>query len=140
MTPRQIALVRGSYDRIAPQLSRIGASLCESLLRFHPELEELVESEFTTQGSKWVAMLATVMSALDRPAQLHPIFFALGERHGLLGVRDEHYDIVGGALITALRPALDPMLATDAEAAWTALYAEAAASMIAGARWRAKAS
>jgi hemoglobin-like flavoprotein len=140
MTPRQIALVRGSYDRIAPHLNRIGMSLCESLLRFHPELDELVDSEFAAQGRKWVAMLATVMSALDRPAQLHPIFFALGEHYAFLGVHDEHYDIVGGALITALRPSLDPTHVTDTEVAWTALYAEAAASMIAGARWRAKAS
>lgn len=50
------------------------------------------------------------------------------------GLRAEHYDLAGAALLTSLRDILGPRFDDAAEAHWGALYGEAAEAMLASLR------
>jgi hypothetical protein len=47
---------------------------------------------------------------------------ALGRRHLAYGVRDEHYDTVGGALLWTLEKGLGEAFTPDVKEAWTVVY------------------
>lgn len=57
----------------------------------------------------------------------------LGRRHVAYGVRVEHYDPVGAALLWTLAQGLGPAFADPVRDAWTAAYALVARTMQDGA-------
>ncbi len=66
--------------------------------------------DMAAQGRKLMVMIDTVVARLDRlrAARASPLQ-ALGQRHAGYGVADEHYAIVGTALLDTLRAGLgDP--------------------------------
>src|SRR4051812_7025755 len=58
-----------------------------------------------------------------------PTVEALGRRHVAYGVRPEHYDAVGSALIWTLERCLGPSFTYEARCAWIETYLLIAATM-----------
>lgn len=54
---------------------------------------------------------------------------ALGARHAGYGVRDEHYDTVGAALLWTLGQGLGETFTDDVRDAWTSAYTLLATTM-----------
>jgi hemoglobin-like flavoprotein len=123
MTPRQIALVRDSWQGVLPIKERAGALFYQRLLQLDPALEPLFRGDMTEQGRKLMAILGTVVSCLDRLDALVPAVQDLGRRHAGYGVEDEHYDTGGTALLSTLRAGLGDALSAEAEEAWAVAYA-----------------
>ena len=76
-----------------------------------------------------VAMLAALVSKLDRPRELATILEALGVRHRDYGVTARHFAPVGRALFDTLAAELGPRFDDPTRRAWIALYALAATWM-----------
>jgi hemoglobin-like flavoprotein len=74
-------------------------------------------------------MLGAAIGMLDRPQQLIPVLESLGKRHAGYGVRDEHYDTVGEALLWTLERGLGSVFTPEVKAAWAALYCVVATTM-----------
>jgi hemoglobin-like flavoprotein len=73
--------------------------------------------------------LGVAVSALKNPAALAPILAQLAKRHKGYGVRDEHYDKVGEALLWTLEQGLGDAFTPEVKKAWAELYGHVAATM-----------
>ena len=74
------------------------------------------------QGRKLMRMLDVAVRSLDRVESISPVLKSLGASHVSYGVRPEHYDVVGAALLWTLRQALGEAFTPEVEEAWTATY------------------
>lgn len=134
MTPRQIALVRDSFARLAPQTAAIGRAFYATLFELNPSVRGLFPADIEGQARKLTEMLGSIVAGLDDPQRLHAQFRDLGVRHQAYGVSEEHYDDVGAALLQSLRAALGPAFDPALEEAWATVYADLAEHMIAAGR------
>jgi len=99
------------------------------LFELDPSLRQLFKSDMTEQGRKLMVMLKTAIASLDKIEQLIPVAEKLGKGHVKYGVKPEHYDTVGEALLWALSQGLGPAYTAEAEDAWGAVYTTLAATM-----------
>src|SRR3546814_17189341 len=69
-----------------------------------------------------MATIGLAVSSLDRLPQLVPVVQDLGRKHAGYGVRDDHYDAVGAALVWTLEQGLGPDFTPETRTAWTEGY------------------
>jgi hemoglobin-like flavoprotein len=133
MTGEQITLVRDSFQKVLPIADAAATLFYARLFDLDPALEPLFKGDIAEQGRKLMQMLSVAVRGLDALDQLLPALGALGARHVAYGVRDEHYETVGRALIWTLRKGLCDDFTPAVEAAWAETYAALAGAMKAGA-------
>jgi hemoglobin-like flavoprotein len=75
-------------------------------------------------------MLATAVNGLNKLDTILPAVQALGERHVDYGATDEHYELVGTALLFTLGKGLGDGFSPEVEEAWTKAYNTLASVMI----------
>jgi len=133
MNEHTIALVRESFDLIEPIAPQAGALFYANLFEADPSLQRLFTGDIAAQADKLMQVLALAVSLLDEPERLMPALHQLGQRHAGYGVRDEHYDSVGAALLKTLYQGLGVAYNAEVEAAWVDVYGVLAAKMKAAA-------
>lgn len=133
MTGEQIALVRGSFEKVLPIADAAAALFYARLFDLDPKLESLFKGDIVEQGRKLMQMLGVAVKSLDRLEQILPAVQALGARHVGYGVRDKDYDTVGRALIWTLRKGLGDDFTREVESAWVEVYTTLAGAMKAAA-------
>jgi hemoglobin-like flavoprotein len=129
MTSRQVALVRGSWKAVRPISDRAAELFYDRLFQLDPGLRSMFRGDMAAQGRKLMVMIDTVVGRLDRLGELVPAVQALGQRHAGYGVRDEHYAIVGTALLDTLRVGLGDAFDAEVEEAWATAYGTLAGVM-----------
>jgi methyl-accepting chemotaxis protein len=122
MTPRQIVLVRESWERVRPIRDRAGALFYERLIELDPRLAPMFPAGAAAQGRTLMTMIDTVVSSLDRLGDLVHAVRALGQRHAGYGVEAKHYDLGGRALLDILRSGLGEAFDSDVSDAWAVAY------------------
>ncbi len=122
MSPLQIDLVRSSFSSVAPSADVVARRFYGRMFELDPSLRSMFKIDMEVQGNKVIAMIGTAVSLLEQPGQLVPILQSLGRRHAGYGVKDEHYQIVGAALIWALKQELRTAFTQDVEDAWVEVY------------------
>jgi len=133
MTPQDIALVQGSWAAVVPIKAQAAELFYGRLFELDPSLRPLFKGDMAEQGAKLTAMLNTVITGLTRLDTIVPAAQALAKRHVAYGVKPEHYDTVGAALLWTLRQGLGPAFTPETEAAWTRTYGVLSSTMIAAA-------
>lgn len=134
MTPREISLVKTSFQKVAPIAEQAAAIFYARLFELDPSLRGLFRGDMAEQGRKLMHMLGLAVNGLDRLETLAPVVRQLGMRHAGYHVREEHYDTVGEALLWTLGKGLGPEFTTEMQAAWARTYWLLAETMKAGAR------
>ena len=134
MTPMQKTLVQQSFKQVVPIADTAATIFYERLFATAPAVRPLFKGELAEQKKKLVQMLAYCVGKLDAPDELLPAVRALGKRHIGYGVTDEHYQLVGAALLWTLETGLGAAFTPDVKEAWTAVYTVLAATMLDGAR------
>ena len=134
MTPRQIEIVRNSFDHVLPIPDRVAARFYARLFQMAAETRVMFTGDMTVQGRKLIDTLAAVVANLDLIDAVLPAVTALAVRHIDYGVTEEHYGPVGLALLETLRELLGPAFDGELEQAWRDAYKLVAATMIAAAR------
>ena len=129
MTSEQIKLIRETFAGIASRAELAALLFYKRLFELGPSLRPLFRGSIEAQGAKLTQMLAAAVRLLDKPESLVPVLEDLGRRHAGYGVRDEHYDTVGTALLWMLAEILRPKFTTEAREAWAALYDIVASTM-----------
>jgi hemoglobin-like flavoprotein len=131
MTPRQVDLIRGSWTSVEP-IQDVAADLFYArLFELDPALRRLFRNTDMDQQKKVLMQtLTVVVKSLDRLDQLVPAIEALGRRHAGYGVRPEHYETVGAALLWTLGQGLGEAFTPELERAWTEAYSTIASVMI----------
>jgi hemoglobin-like flavoprotein len=134
MTPDQQALVQASFAKVVPIADTAATLFYEDLFRRDPSLRALFKEDMAEQRRKLMAAIGTAVASLRNWGNVAPAIGALGGRHAAYGVRAEHYDTVGQALIATLQKGLGDAFTPEVKEAWLACYATVAATMIGGAK------
>ncbi|WP_206485552.1 methyl-accepting chemotaxis protein [Thalassotalea sp. G2M2-11] len=130
MTPKQITLVQESWKKVAPIAPQAAEIFYQTLFELDPSLKPMFKSDIVEQGKKLMAMLDTAVKLLNDPDKLLPAVEKLGVGHLKYGVKPEHYDVVGEALIKTLEAGLGDDFNTPLKRAWTAVYKTLSTTMI----------
>lgn len=105
----------------------------QRLFELNPMLRPLFKTDIELQAAKLMDMLATALSLMEKPEELTETLEELGARHVTYGVRTEHYETVGEALLAMLSSVLGKDFTPDTRKVWTELYQFIAATMLRGA-------
>ena len=101
----------------------------DRLFAIAPETRGLFRGDMTAQATKLMDTLALAVGTLRDMPTLTVTLEALAVRHVGYGVREEHYDKVGQALIWTLERGLSTAFTEEVRAAWSELYAAVASIM-----------
>ncbi len=123
MTPAQVSLIRETWRQVVPRADQVAALFYKRLFEIDPSLRELfTEVDLAAQGRRLAKALGDLVAALDSIEDFVPALEVLGRRHVGYGVRDQHYDSVGEALLWTLETGLGPAWTGEAAEAWGAAY------------------
>jgi hemoglobin-like flavoprotein len=129
MTPEQVSLVKLTFVRVIDIREQAGRLFYERLFEIAPDTRAMFKSDIDEQAGKLMDSLAVAISTLRDGRALAVLLDGLGKRHAGYGVRDEHYEKVGDALIWTLEKGLGDAFTPAARAAWLALYGAVASAM-----------
>jgi len=129
MTPNQIDLVQRSWAEVLPMGEAAVLMFYERLFFVDPSLRIMFRGDMQRQARKVLEMMSFTVAGLKRVHEIVPLVQALGRRHAEYGVRDEHYDTVGAALLWTLAQGLGATFTPAVREAWTAAYALLADTM-----------
>jgi hemoglobin-like flavoprotein len=137
MNARQIQLVQSSWRQVAPIADDAASLFYHRLFEMDPSLKPMFRGDMKEQGRKLMSMITFAVNSLTKVESLLPGLRALGQRHGGYGVRDEHYETVGAALVWTLAKGLGPSFTAEVKEAWIAAYTVLANTMKAAAERKA---
>ena len=122
MTPEEIKLVKDSWVKVMPITETAAELFYGKLFELDPSLKSMFKGDMKEQGRKLMAILNTAVNALDKLDTIVPAIQDMGKRHVNYGVKDEHYDTVGEALIWTLGAGLKDDFTQDTKVAWIGVY------------------
>lgn len=129
MTPEQMQLVRLSFVQVMNIKMQAGRMFYDRLFTIAPDVRPMFKGDAESQARKLMDTLAFSIGSLKNPAVLSNMLNGLAKRHVDYGVRDEHYDKVGEALLWTLEKGLGADFTGEVKAAWAALYETVASTM-----------
>jgi NAD(P)H-flavin reductase/hemoglobin-like flavoprotein len=124
---RSVADMRIAVDEFVPRFYR-------TLFGYAPGLRALFPLSMSTQYSRFGRALMHVVSNLDEPESLIGFLAQLGRDHRKFDVREEHYAVVGQALLATLAEVAGEGWTPEVAEAWERTFAFVAGTMQAGAR------
>jgi hemoglobin-like flavoprotein len=130
MTPEQIALVQQSFSKVAPISEQAAKLFYGRLFEIAPEVKPLFGNDMAEQRRKLMATLAVVVNGLTNLDAVLPAASALAKKHVAYGVKPQHYQPVGAALLWTLEQGLGPDWTPELAGAWTAAYTTLSGFMI----------
>lgn len=129
MTPQQIELVKSSWAKVVPISEQAAELFYGKLFELDPSVKSMFKGDMKEQGRKLMAILNTAVNSLDKLGEIVPAVQEMGRRHVGYGVKDEHYDTVGEALIWTLGQGLGEAFTDDVKSAWLETYTLVATTM-----------
>ena len=129
MNQKQISLVQASFAEVVSIADAAAALFYDRLFELDPSLRPLFRGDMKEQGKKLMDMIAVVIVNLPRLTGILTSVRALGARHAAYGVRDEHYETVGEALLWTLGEALGEDFTDEMREAWATAYTILATAM-----------
>ncbi|KAK0631732.1 globin-like protein [Immersiella caudata] len=125
LTYQQSKLVRDTIPALREHGERITSIFYQNMLRDHPELNNYFNTVNQKNGRQPRALTAVILSFaanINHISELIPKFERMCNKHCSLGIKPEHYDIVGEYLIRAFGEVLGPAMTPPVEAAWAKAY------------------
>lgn len=132
--PDEIALLDESLRMLSDSSDRVTGYFYASLFLEQPELRSLFPAAMDVQRDRLFRALTGAVLNLGDRERLEPMLHQLGADHRKYGVRPEHYEMVGRALVTAIRHYQQDIWVPELEAAWWRAYEVLARTMLDGAR------
>jgi hemoglobin-like flavoprotein len=130
MTPAEIALIRGSFNKVRPISVQAAELFYGRLFEVAPGVRALFKGDMAEQGAKLMATIGMVVASLDRLEQVMPAVQDLAKRHVGYGALPAHYAVVGDCLLWTLGQGLGDQFTPDTKAAWTKAYGVLSGAMI----------
>jgi NAD(P)H-flavin reductase/hemoglobin-like flavoprotein len=128
-----VALIRESFAQVQQRAEEFVRFFYAMFFALAPATRELFAVNMQVQRGRFLRALAHVVQHIDRPAELIPFLQQLGRDHRKFGVRAEHFDAMGAALVGALRQYAGPSWSPQAEKAWRDAFGLIAKAMREGA-------
>jgi nitric oxide dioxygenase len=133
LTTSQRNLVKAT----APVLREHGETLTRHfyarMFTHNPELKPMFNQGHQRSGAQQQALAVAVAAYaehIDDPSVLTPVLRIIANKHASLGIRAEHYPIVGGHLLSSIREVLGEAATDELIDAWAAAYGQLADVLI----------
>ncbi|WP_063774713.1 globin domain-containing protein [Kitasatospora azatica] len=124
-----LTLIRSSFALVQQHGDKLTGHFYATLFLNNPQVRELFPPAMDMQRDRLFRALAGAVRMLDRPEELTTFLQQLGRDHRKYGVRAEHYDAVGAALLATLSRFAGEAWTPAVERAWTEAYGQIAAAM-----------
>lgn len=134
LDPAEVALMKSTFAQINPIGDLSAQFFYDKLFELSPEARLLFTSNMQTQRRKFMATLKFIVQSLEQPQTVRATTLRLGRDHARYGISDEHYRLVGQALLWSLEQALGPAYTPAVHQAWAKLYTLLSNSMKEGGR------
>ena len=131
LTTKEIALVKKSWvsiRKIDPVI--IADVFYTKLFHDNPELRKMFPKDIEQQYTKLIDMLNTIIARLEKLDDLKGDIVQMAKRHVNYGVKPEHYNMVGKALLWTLQKTLGADWNAELRTAWVNCYAVLSGTMI----------
>lgn len=129
MTPQQISVIQSNWASVVPIQDTAAGLFYQRLFALDPSVRPMFKGDMVSQGQKLMRALGFIVNSLTRLDELVPVAQDMARRHVGYGVKAEHYDTVGAALLWTLEQGLGPAFTDEAKAAWTTAYGTLAGVM-----------
>jgi NAD(P)H-flavin reductase/hemoglobin-like flavoprotein len=126
-------LLKESWTLVEEQQDRVAGYFYARIFLSHPSLRDLFPVQMDVQRARLLGAIVTAVQTLEDPERFESYLRALGRDHRKFHVAPEHYDVVGAALIEALRAFAGQHWSVEYDQAWADAYAVIAQKMLAGA-------
>ena len=115
-----IAILKQSFNMIAPQKAEFAHSFYQHLFSYYREIAPLFAyTDIARQESSLMATLAAVIAGVERGDNLVPTIQKLGVKHYQYGAKPEHYALIGGVLLETFNEYLGPNFTDRMQDAWS---------------------
>ena len=131
MTNQQLKLVKQSWvllREVNPAL--LGDVFYGRLFSTYPTLRAMFKGPMDSQYQKFVDMLSIIVARLDRPDTVAGQLSQLAQSHEGYGVKPEHYEPVGEALLWTLERGLGNDWNDQVRQAWIVCYESLTQAML----------
>ncbi|OHX21054.1 NO-inducible flavohemoprotein [Chromobacterium sphagni] len=127
---------RSLVKATVPVLQQHGVALTSHFYRrmfeHNPELKHLFNQGHQHSGQQQQALAMAVLAYaqhIDDPSPLLPVLTRVGHKHASLGIRAEHYPVVGKHLLASIREVLGEAASDELIQAWAEAYGQLAGLM-----------
>jgi NAD(P)H-flavin reductase/hemoglobin-like flavoprotein len=126
-------LLKESWTLVEEHQDRVAGYFYARIFLSYPDLRDLFPVHMDVQRSRLLGAIVTAVQTLDDPEKFDAYLKQLGRDHRKFHVEPEHYEVVGGALIEAMRTHAGEQWGVEYDQAWADAYAVIASRMLAGA-------
>lgn len=123
------ARVRELVKSTIPVLKEHGVTLTthfyKRMFRHNPELKQIFNQTHNETGQQPVALAMSVLAYaenIENPSVLAPVIKLIANKHASLGIRAEHYPIVGKHLLASIKEVLGDAASDELVNAWAVAY------------------
>jgi hemoglobin-like flavoprotein len=134
LTKKEIDIVQADWANVAMIADTAATLFYDRLFSVDPALRRLFKSDLGEQKVKLMKMIGAAVNGLGNLPELVPVVQSLGRRHVGYGVKPEHYETVGAALLWTLGQGLGAAFTAEHRAAWAKVYVVLADTMRASAQ------
>ena len=122
LEPSEVRIVKQTYAMVNCVVTTASKLFYDRLFELAPELRGMFKGDLRSQGFKLMATLKFMVDALDNPAMMASLTQRMGEQHSMFGVREEHYEVFGEALLWMLQQTLGRSFTPEVREAWANAY------------------
>ena len=126
-------LLKESWTLVEEHQDKVAGYFYARIFLSHPDLRDLFPVHMDVQRSRLLNAIVTAVQTLEDPEKFDEYLRGLGRDHRKFHVEPEHYEVVGGALIEAMRAYAGEQWSVEYDQAWADAYAVIASKMLAGA-------
>jgi NAD(P)H-flavin reductase/hemoglobin-like flavoprotein len=126
-------LLKESWTLVEEHQDRVAGYFYARVFLSHPQVRDLFPVHMDVQRARLLGAIVTAIQNLEDPERFEDYLRGLGRDHRKFHVTPEHYDVVGGALIEALRTFGGSEWSVEYDQAWRDAYQVIARKMMAGA-------
>src|ERR687893_2752383 len=112
-------LLKESWSLVEEQQDRVAGYFYARMFLSHPGLRDLFPVQMDVQRARLLNAIVTAVQTLEDPEVFDEYLRALGRDHRKFHVEPEHYEVVGGALLEALRTFAGEHWGVEYEQAWS---------------------
>jgi hemoglobin-like flavoprotein len=131
LTEKETALIKKSWEFIRATDPLIFADVFYTRLFYdNPSLRKMFPQDMEGQYTKLIDMLDVIVTKLKNLDEINANIVSMARRHVNYGVKPEHYNLVGKALLWTLQKCLDKEWNDEMQKAWINCYAILSGTMI----------
>ncbi|WP_101675094.1 NO-inducible flavohemoprotein [Alloalcanivorax mobilis] len=125
LTAEQLAVIQQTVPVLQEHGETLTRHFYQRLFRENPEVKAYFNPAHQRSGSQQRALAGAICAYaqhVDNPAALMGAVELIAQKHASLGIRPEHYPIVGANLLASIREVLGEAASDDIINAWAAAY------------------